>query len=100
MFSHIFRCSKQSKQKSCNGEKADLVPLDDTKMELTQAPQTEPQTQYGHNIPTAGHEQAMTPFSGGTTQEDSASKRSVSLIDPKLLWDKAYDSLKEMTLSW
>ncbi|ODM17235.1 hypothetical protein SI65_06910 [Aspergillus cristatus] len=37
----------------------------------------------------------MTPFSSGIMPEDSASKRSVALIDPKLLWDKAYDSLKE-----
>lgn len=46
-------------------------------------------------MPTAGHEQTMTPSAGNTTQEESASRRSAALIDPKLLWDKAYDSLKE-----
>ncbi|ODM23012.1 hypothetical protein SI65_00601 [Aspergillus cristatus] len=37
----------------------------------------------------------MAPSGSDTTQEESASKRSAALIDPKLLWDKAYDSLKE-----
>ncbi|EYE91369.1 uncharacterized protein EURHEDRAFT_518395 [Aspergillus ruber CBS 135680] len=37
----------------------------------------------------------MTPSTGNTAQEDSASKQSAALIDPKLLWDKAYNSLRK-----
>lgn len=101
LFSRIFRRSKQPKRKSCNGEKANVVPPENTlkkppkKTESTQAPQSEPQTQHVHILPTAGHEQTMAPSGSDTTQEESASKRSAALIDPKLLWDKAYDSLKE-----
>lgn len=65
-----------------------------TKMEPTQASQTELQTQHTDSMPTAGHEQTMTP-SADTTQEGSASKRSAALIDPKALWDKAYNSLRK-----
>ncbi|OJJ81296.1 WD40 repeat domain-containing protein [Aspergillus glaucus CBS 516.65] len=102
---NIFHRNKQPKQKFPNGEKAnhhDPVLLPDnavrkppTKTELTQAPQTEPQTQNAQCMPIAGHEQTMTPSTSDTTHEDSASKKLTALIEPKLLWDRAYDSLRE-----
>ena len=103
---NIFRRNKQPKHKFPNGEKTnhhdDPVVLPDnavrkppTKTELTQAPQTESQTQHAQCMPIAGHEQTMTPSTSDTTHEDSASKKLTALIEPKLLWDRAYDSLRE-----
>ena len=65
-----------------------------TKMDLIQAPQTKLQTQHTDSMPTVSHEQTMTP-SADPTQEGSASKQSATLIDPKALWDKAYNSLRK-----
>jgi len=101
---NIFRRNKQPKQRFPNGEKANIVPLDDTvkklptKTEPTQAPQTEPQTQHAHSRSIAGDEQTMASSTGDITvitQEDSAHYRSAALIQPKILWDRAYDSLRE-----
>lgn len=97
---NIFRRNKQPKQKFPNGEKANLVSPNNTvrklptKTDPTQAPQTELQTQHTDSMPTVSHEQTMTP-SADPTQEGSASKRSAALIDPKALWDKAYNSLRK-----
>lgn len=98
---NIFRRNKQPKQEFPNGEKANLVPPDDTvkklptKTELSQSPQTELQTQHAHSMSIAGHEQTMASSTGDITQEDSAHHRSAALIQPRILWDRAYDSLRE-----
>jgi len=97
----LLRRKKHPKQKFSNGEKANLVHLDDTvkklptKMEPTQAPQTKPQTQHAHGMSTAGHERTMTPSPGNTTREDSASNQLAARFHPERLWDAAYNSLRK-----
>lgn len=98
---NIFRRNRPPKQKFPNGEKTSLVPPDDTvkklptKTEPTQALQTEPQTQHAHSRSVAGHEQTTASSTGDLTQEDSAHHQSAAPIQPEILWDRAYDSLRE-----
>ena len=58
----------------------------------TQIPQTGLQAQHAHSTPTAG---AMTLSTHDPAGQDSVPKQSATPAEPKLLWDRAYDSLRE-----
>lgn len=73
-----------------------------TMADVSKSPQTEPdplmkkpKTQYAPSVPAACHDPAPTHSADGSARENSVRRESAVRIKPKILWDRAYDGLKE-----